>query len=231
MEKQLIRNIPEEGRPYERMELMGEKALSDTELLAILLRNGSSGQSSLSLANALLKFDGKESGLSLLHDLSVEELRAYKGIGKVKAVTIKAAIELGRRSMRPVPYWKHKMIRTPQDAMDVFENEMVHLEREEVHVLLLDIRHRVIRRHVISSGGLASTGLYPREMLREAVRANAAAIVMAHNHPSGDPAPSKDDIESTSQIAKAVSLLGITLIDHIIVGKGACVSFRELSYI
>ena len=232
MEKRLIKNIPETGRPYERLEIFGEKAMSDAELLAIVLKTGHAGSSSISLANELLcAAEQKTEGLSFLHDISFEELCGFKGIGRVKAVTLKAAIELGRRSMQTVPYWKHKHIGTPQDAKEVFENEMMHLKKEELHILLLDTRHRVIRRHVISSGGLSSTVLYPREILREAVKANAAAIVMAHNHPSGDPSPSEDDIKSTKSIAGTTSLLGINLIDHIIVGMGKSVSLRELSYI
>lgn len=231
MEKHLIRNIPESGRPYERLELFGVKALSDAELLAILLKTGSSGQSALFLSAELIQEAGQNRGLSFIHDFSVDELREYKGIGRVKAITLKAAAELGRRSMQSVPYWKNYMIRKPQDAISVFENEMYHLKKEEVHVLLLDTRHRVIRRRVISSGGLSSTCFFPRDLLREAIKANAAALVMGHNHPSGDPSPSKEDIASTKELMKAMDLLGIAFIDHIIIGKGASVSLRELSYI
>jgi len=105
---------------------------------------------------------------------------------------------------------------------------MTHLKKEEVHTLLLDTRHRVIRHVTISSGGLASAGIYPRELLREAIKANAAAFVLAHNHPSGDPKPSPDDIATTKALQKAADLIGIELVDHIVVGHGSCVSLKEL---
>ena len=234
MEKQLIRNLPANTRPYERLSMVGEKALTDAELLAILLKNGSLGQSSLTLAHDLLKMgEQKEGGnsLSALHSLSVEELRQCKGIGPIKAVTLKAALELGRRSMQSTPYWKQTLIRSPADAMDLFENEMLHLDKEELRLALLDTRHRVIKLCTVSSGGLASTSIFPREILKEAISANASAVVMAHNHPSGDPTPSQSDIEMTKTMQSAMKMMGIELVDHIIIGKGASVSLKELSYI
>ena len=232
MEKKsvLIREIPEESRPYERLILFGEKALSDGELLAILLKTGYAGNSSVSLANDILCL-GDGSGLSFLFDASLEELCACKGLGKIKAVTIKAALELGRRAMQSTPFWMQKIITSSKDAIEVFENEMMHLTKEELHMLLLDTKHRIIRHSLISIGGLAAAGIYPRDLLREAVKANCSGFVLAHNHPSGDPAPSQSDIDSTHKIAKAAESLGIDLIDHIIVGKGSSVSLRELSYI
>ena len=227
----LMREIPEENRPYERMILAGEKALSDGELLAILLRTGYSGNSSVALANEVLMMGENNSGISFLFDMSLEELCSCKGLGKVKAITIKAALELGRRAMQTNPYWVQKVILTSKDAVDIFESEMKLLKKEELHVLLLDTRHRIIKRSVVSSGGLASTGVYPRDLLREAVKANCSGFIVAHNHPSGDPSPSESDIESTRKIAKAADLLGIDLIDHIIVSSTESISLRELSYI
>ena len=225
---QSMHELPLSSRPYERLEECGEKSLSDAELLAILIRNGSSGCSSLELAQKVLLMDSRGEGLSFLRDLSIEELRACKGVGRVKAITLKAAMEIGRRSMRIDPFWKNMQIGGPKDAMTIFENEMTHLKKEEVHTLLLDTRHRVIRHVTISSGGLASAGIYPRELLREAIKANAAAFVLAHNHPSGDPKPSPDDIATTKALQKAADLIGIELVDHIVVGHGSCVSLKEL---
>lgn len=225
---QSIHELPLSSRPYERLEECGEKSLSDAELLAILIKNGSAGCSSLELAQKILMMDSRGEGLSFLRDLSIEELRECKGLGRVKAITLKAAMEMGRRSMRIDPFWKNMQIGGPKDAITIFENEMTHLKKEEVHTLLLDTRHRVIRHVTISSGGLASAGIYPRELLREAIKANAAAFVLAHNHPSGDPKPSPDDIATTKALQKAADLIGIELVDHIVVGHGSCVSLKEL---
>ena len=225
---QSMHELPLSSRPYERLEECGEKSLSDAELLAILIKNGSAGCSSLELAQKILMMDSRGEGLSFLRDLSIEELRECKGLGRVKAITLKAAMEMGRRSMRIDPFWKNMQISGPKDAITIFENEMTHLKKEEVHTLLLDTRHRVIRHVTISSGGLASAGIYPRELLREAIKANAAAFVLAHNHPSGDPKPSPDDIATTKALQKAADLIGIELVDHIVVGHGSCVSLKEL---
>ncbi len=226
-----IKSVPISSRPYERLEAYGEASLSDAELLAVLFRCGARGQSSLDLAHELLLLDKNGQGLSFLRDLSIEELKECHGLGKVKAITVKAAMELGKRSLRGDPFWKSKQISSPADAIALFENEMCFLKKEEVHVALLDTRHRVIRKSVISSGGLASTGIYPRELLREAIKANASAIVLAHNHPSGDPKPSPDDASTTRTLKKAADLIGIDLIDHIVVGRGSSSSLKELGMI
>ena len=148
-------------------------------------------------------------------------------MGRVKALTIKSALELGKRSMLLTPFWKNEQVKSPDDAIRLFEYRMVDLKKEEVHVALLDTRHRTIRHVVVSSGGLASTGVFPRELFREAIKSNASAIVLAHNHPSGDPKPSQDDITTTQSLYKAASLVGIDLIDHIIVGRGGCTSMKQ----
>jgi len=223
-----MQSLPLSSRPYERLEECGEHSLSDAELLAILFRSGSAGCSSLELAQQILMMDSRGEGLSFLRDLSIEEMMQCKGLGRVKAITIKAAMEIGKRSMRTDPFWKNRQIGGPRDAVEIFENEMKHLQKEEVHSLLLDTRHRIIRHVTVSSGGLASAGIYPRELLREAIKANAAAFVLAHNHPSGDPKPSPDDISTTKSIQKAAELIGIELVDHIVVGHGSSVSLKEL---
>lgn len=222
-----IENLPLSSRPYERLEETGEQTLSNAELLAILLKTGSCGTSALELAEEILRLQSDNVGLHFLWDLSLEELMACKGLGRVKAITIKAALEIGRRALRIDPTLRGRKISVPQDAIDLFENRMLNLTVEEIHSLLLDVRHRVIRHVVISSGGLAATGIYPRELFRVAIKANAAAMVLAHNHPSGDPTPSQEDISTTKALGKAALVLGIDLVDHIIVGKFHSVSLKE----
>lgn len=214
-------------RPYERLETFGESALSDAELIAILVRSGISGTSSMDVANEILSMDTAGEGLAFLKDMSLEELRKCRGMGRVKAITLKSAIELGRRSMVITPFWKSIQISGPEDAIKLFEHHMRHLKIEEVHAMLLDTRHRIIRRVIISSGGLASTGVFPRELFREAIKSNASAIVLAHNHPSGDPKPSSDDIQTTQSLSKVALMIGIELVDHIVVGHGSSTSLKQ----
>ncbi len=222
-----IQNLHTSVRPYERLERYGEAALSDAELLAILIRSGTRGYSSLEVANEILSLDSAYEGLSFLKDLTLEELQKCKGMGRVKAIMIKSALEIGKRSMQITPFWKSIQISGPEDAIKLFEYRMQDLKKEEVHVILLDIRHRVIRNVVISSGGVASTGVFPRELFREAIKSNASAIVIAHNHPSGDPKPSSDDISTTQSLSKAALLIGIELVDHIVVGRGTSTSMKQ----
>jgi len=214
-------------RPYERLERNGASALSDAELLAILIRSGAQGMSAVQVANEILNLDSAGEGICFLKDLTLEELISCRGMGRVKAITIKSALELGKRSMNHHPFWKNTQIKSPEDAISLLEHQMSDLKKEEVHVLLLDTRHRIIRHVVISSGGLASTGVFPRELFREAIKSNASAVVLAHNHPSGDPKPSQDDITTTQSLHKAASLMGIDLIDHIIIGRGESTSMKR----
>ena len=226
----LMQEVPISSRPYERLEAYGEASLSDAELLAVLFRSGSRGASSLDLAQELLLLDTGGQGLSFLRDKSVEELTACKGLGKVKALTIKAAMELGKRSLRGEPFWKNTQISSPSDAIMLFENEMSFLQKEEVHIALLDTRHRIIRRAVVSSED------WP---LPVSIRVSFCAKLSrpmrgtdpAHNHPSGDPKPSPDDISTTRSLKKAADLIGIDLIDHIVVGRGSSSSMKELGYL
>ena len=226
----LIIDLQKECRPYERLEMVGAKSLSNAELLAILLRTGYAGNSSKSLANDVLKLcEGV--GIPFLFDVSLEELCICKGLGIKKAITIKAALELGRRAMETQTQKENKIISSSTDAIRIFEKEMMHLTKEELHMLYLDTKHRVIRHESVSSGGLSSIGIYPKDLLRGAIKVNCSGFILAHNHPSGDPTPSQSDIDSTRRIAKAADLLGLDLIDHVVIGKGKSVSLRELSYI
>lgn len=218
----LVRDLPRGERPRERLQRLGPEHLSTAELLAIILRTGARGQGALQLATALLS--GPDS-LRRLVNSPVEELAGVPGIGMAKACSIKAALELGRRlgsesAARP-------SIRSPQDVSRLLMEEMRYLEKEQFRVLLLNTKHQVLAIEVVSLGDLTSTIVHPREIFKEAVRRAAAAVILAHNHPSGDPTPSREDLEITRRITEAGKILGIEVLDHIIIGDNRYISLRE----
>ncbi len=219
----MIRDLAEEDRPRERLINVGPRALSTAELLAITLRIGAPGTSVLRLAEYLLStFDG----LPGLSRASISELATVKGIGPVKAAEIKAALEMGRRLMAATPAERPK-VSSPADAANLLMSEMMLLEQEHLQVILLNTRNEVLGTPTIYQGGLNSSVIRVAEIFKEAIRANAAALIVVHNHPSGDPAPSPEDISVTRQLVKAGSLLDITVLDHIVIGHRRFVSLKE----
>lgn len=210
-------------RPRERLAKHGAQVLSNAELLAILLRVGVPGENAVQVGNRLLHELG---GLQGIHRASYEEVCAQHGIGIAKAAQIKAAIELGRRLAVEVPEEK-PTIHSPSDAANLIQYEMGALEQEELRVILLDIRNHVDRILTIYKGTLNSSHVRVGELFKQAVRSNAAAIIVAHNHPSGDPTPSPDDIALTKAIVQAGKLLDVDVLDHLVIGKGQFVSLKE----
>jgi len=209
-----IKELPEGERPRERLEKLGADSLSDAELLAIILRTGASKLSAVDLARHIIRKFGT---LKALAKASIEELCEIPGIGKTKAVQIKAAFALGTRfsnfrdSERPA-------VRTAKDVLDLMADEMRLYDKECFKILLLDTKNRLIRAETVSVGTLNASLVHPREVFRIAIRANCSSIIVAHNHPSGDPSPSGDDDKVTNRLKEAASLLGIDLLDHIIIG-------------
>ncbi|HHY77771.1 MAG TPA: DNA repair protein RadC [Clostridiales bacterium] len=202
---------------------MGPKALSNAELLAIILRTGIKNQSALNLAYKILS---KHNGLRFLVNTTVEELSQIDGIGLAKATQLMAAAELGRR----ISQYKTDdeiYIRCPKDAAELLMEDMRYLNKEHMKVILLNIKCKVISVEEISVGSLSSSLAHPREIFIPAVKKSSAAIIMVHNHPSGDPHPSKDDVDLTKRIYEAGKILGIELYDHIIIGNGNYVSLKE----
>jgi DNA repair protein RadC len=219
----MIRDLAVEDRPRERLVSVGPRALSTAELLAINLRVGSKGTSALRLAEQLLaRFDG----LPGLARASINELETVKGMGPAKAVNIKAALEMGRRLLAATPTERPK-VSSPADAANLLMSEMMFLEQEHLRVILLNTRNEVLGIPTIYQGSLNTSVVRIAEIFREAIRANAAAVIVAHNHPSGDPAPSPEDINVTRQMVKAGSLLDISVLDHIIIGHRRYVSLKE----
>jgi DNA repair protein RadC len=213
----------EEERPRERLAKLGPQSLSTAELLAILLRVGVVGETSVQVGQRLLQTFG---GISGLHRASFDELSSQKGIKLAKAAQIKAAIELGRRLVLESPEDK-PAIHSPADAAAMVQYEMSALQQEELRVMLLDTRNRVQFIETVYRGSVNSSQVRIAEVFKAAIRRNATNLIVIHNHPSGDPTPSPDDIAITRAILQAGELLDVKLLDHIIVGSGRFVSLKE----
>jgi len=210
-------------RPRERLRRLGAQALSSAELLAILLRVGVQGENAVQVGQRLIN---TFHGLSGLHRASFDEVCAQRGIGEAKAAQIKAAIELGRRLAAEAPE-ERPAVHSPQDAADLVRYEMSALEQEELHVLLLDNRNRVLHIEPVYRGSVNSSQVRVGELFKAAIRRNAAALIVAHNHPSGDPTPSPDDVAVTRAIVQAGKLLDIDVLDHLVIAGGKFVSLKE----
>lgn len=210
-------------RPRERLEALGPSALSDAELIALLLRTGDRGGDALALAADLL---GRHGGLRGLTRISPRELGQSGGMGPAKTATVRAALEIGRR-IAGRRLHAGAAIRSPADIYRHFHPTLRDVPHERFLVVLLDARHRVIRWEVVSQGTLTASLVHPREVFRPALRDAAAAVVLVHNHPSGDPTPSREDREVTARLARAGELLGVQVLDHVVVAERGFRSLRE----
>jgi DNA repair protein RadC len=219
----MIRDMPESERPRERLERYGAGALSTAELLAILLRVGTPGENVVNLATRLLS---RHRGLGGLARASSGELQEIKGIGAAKVTQIKAAFELGRRLLVESPE-ERPQIRSPADAANLVMIEMSLLEQEHLRLLLLDTKNRVLEMPTVYIGNLNTSVIRVGELFRHALRANSAGMIVVHNHPSGDPAPSPDDVRVTERIVEAGELMGVDVLDHLIIGGQRFVSLKE----
>ncbi len=218
-----ITDLPADDRPRERLAKLGAQALSSAELIAILLRVGVQGESAVRVGERLLQ---ELDGLTGLHRAPFEEICAQHGIGEAKAAQIKAAIELGRRLMLESPE-ERPTINSPADAAALVQYEMSALEKEEMRVILLDTRNHVLDTVTVAHGSLNSAQMRVGEIFTPAVRRNAAALIAVHNHPSGDPTPSPQDIAVTRAMLEAGKLLDIEVLDHLVIGLGKYISLKE----
>jgi len=218
-----VREMPEDDRPRERIARHGAEALRDAELIAVLFRTGTREAGAVALAERLLKEFGD---LRRLAQASIEELQQVKGIGQVKAIELKAALELGRRL---AGYARPRQVKfnNARDIADLLMHKFRQYETEHFKSVLLNIKNDVLKVVEVSHGTIDGTLALPGDVFRQAVREGAAGVVVAHNHPSGDPEPSRSDIELTRRLADAARLMNIKLIDHVIFGDGRYVSLKE----
>ncbi len=222
----MIKDIPVSERPREKMAKEGPERLSNQELLAILLRTGTRNESVLQLAQrVLLHFDG----LRLLKDATSEELQCIKGIGLAKSIELQAALEFGRR-IYTFQEDDRYVIRSPEDVADYVMDDMRFLTQEHFVVLCLNTKNEVIHRQTLFIGSLNSSIVHPRELFKEALRRSAASLICLHNHPSGDPTPSQEDIEVTKRLIECGRLLGVDILDHVIIGDQKFLSLKEQGY-
>ena len=218
-----ISDLHEADRPRERLAALGPQALTNAELLAILLRVGVQGENAVEVGQRLLK---KFNGLNGVHRAPFKELMDQHGLGEAKAAQIKAAIELGRRLTLEAPQ-ERPAINSPADAAALIQYEMSALEQEHLRVILLDRRNRVLEVVEVYKGSVNSSQVRVGELFKDAIRANASAIIVAHNHPSGDPTPSPDDVAVTRAIVQAGKLLDVDVLDHLVIGQAKWVSLKE----
>lgn len=219
-----IREMSISERPREKMQLVGKEGLSNTELMAILVKTGTRGKSAINIAHELLNLGPL--GILELNDISIEEIKEVSGIGDAKACEILAAIELGRRistCQRPESF----TIRGVEDVVDMLMEKMRYLKKEFYKVVLLDVKGHVIMIEDVSVGDLSSSVVHPRETFKNAIKRSAASIILVHNHPSGNPEPSSADINVTNRLIDVGELVGIEVLDHIIIGDGVYVSMKQ----
>jgi DNA repair protein RadC len=222
-----MKDIPASERPYEKLEKYGSETLSDAELLAIVIRTGSREETSVALAQRLLLRGENCGGVSFLHDLSVEELRKTRGIGRVKALQIKAVMELSKRISASLINNNKVTIKSPVEVSTLLMEEMRYLKKEVFKIILLNTKNHIIKYMNVSVGSLNSSIVHPREVFSEAVKVGCSGMLLAHNHPSGDPEPSREDIETTQRLVNAGNILGIKVLDHVVIGDGKYISFKE----
>ena len=214
-----IKKLPSSERPYEKMIMHGPEKLSNSELLAIIIKSGTKEITSVELAKKVLSINSaNKKNMKFLLDISIEELMKIKGIGKVKAIQLKAVCELAKRISKPIEEEKI-IIKAPSDVVNLLMNELKFEKREKIKELILNTKNILVKIIDISYGGTDFAIMEPKDILCEPIKMKEPKIVLVHNHPSGDPTPSRQDIETTKDILKASKLFGIQMLDHIIIGK------------
>ena len=213
-----MKELPISERPYEKLEMYGEKSLSNAELIAIIIKSGTKNESSVSIAQKILALEKNgENNLRFLQNISIEEFMSIKGIGKVKALQLKAICELTKRMSKPIDT-SQVQINSPKDVADLLTDEMRFEKREIVKAIILNSKNTIVKIVDVCYGGTNSAVLKPKDVLQEAIKLGLPKIILVHNHPSGDPTPSKSDFEFTERLVQASKIMGIEVLDHIVIG-------------
>ena len=222
-----MKELPISERPYEKLEIYGANSLSNAELLAIIIKTGTKEESSVTIAQKILNLnEDRKNNLKFLQDISINELTKIKGIGKIKAIQLKAVSELTKRMSRPITNNKIK-ITCPQDVANLLIDELKNEKRELVKVLILNSKNIIIKILDVSYGSSNLAIVTPKDILAEVIKMEAPKIILVHNHPSGDPLPSKADMAFTDRLIEASKLLGVELLDHIVIGQD---SYESIFY-
>ena len=228
-----IKELPISERPYEKLELYGEKALSEAELLAIIIKTGTKNETAVELAKRILGLNENinANNLNFLRETSIEEFMQIKGIGKVKAIQLKALCEFASRMNKPLDYRKIK-IQSPKDIVKVLQDEMKYLKIEQLKLVILNNSNEILKIQNITEGNANIVSADAKNILSEVIKIQAPKIILIHNHPSGNLVPSQSDIEFTKKIKKASEILGIQMLDHIIIAENGYTSiFYEMNKI
>lgn len=223
-----MNELPLSDQPYEKLENHGESSLTDTELLAILLKSGIKGTPAISIAQQMMSLDFQKRGIAFLCQIPIEDLKAIPGVGRVKAIIIKASVELGRRIARTNPQNFETIISTPSDMVNFVQEEMQQLDYEELRIALLDNKNSLIKIIKSAKGSVKTTMFSPREIFKDAIKYNAASIILVHNHPSGNPTPSQSDFKTTIALSNIAKDLDIPILDHIIIGRKGYESIQSI---
>ncbi len=229
MDRLKIKELPICERPYEKMSEGGAEYLSNAELLAIIIKTGTKSHTAVELAQMVLKLS-QDGRLSSLNNLSIEQLTEVKGIGRVKAIQIKAVLEFSKRIATSNGVVRHA-VKSADDVSNLMMEEMRYLKKEMFKAILLDTKNKVLKIVSISTGSLNASIVHPREVFSEAVKCGCNSIIFVHNHPSGDPTPSNEDLRTTDRLVSAGEILGIKVLDHIVLGDGRYVSLKEQGFI
>jgi len=223
-----IKNMPQSEQPREKLLNNGVESLSNAELLAILLATGTKELTAISLAENILNYSND--GLRYLTDTTVEELSNIRGMGLAKSAQLIAAVELGKRIALTTKVNNYR-IKSPMDVSSLLMEDLRYKKKEYFNILLLNTKHELISIENISIGSLNASIVHPREVFQRAIKRSSSAIILAHNHPSGDPSPSNEDIKITKRLKEAGNIIGIEVLDHIIIGDGTYCSLKEKEYL
>lgn len=221
-----IKDLPNGETPYEKIESHGAEVLSNAELIAVIIRSGLKNTTSVEVAQRLMKEYASNGHIGSLNNISLGELQSIKGIGRVKALQIKAALELSKRISS---YKKQRTVNitSPWDVSQYIMEEMRYLKQEHFGIIMMNTKNEILKFLKITVGTLNASLVHPREVFSEPIKCKSASIILVHNHPSGDPTPSKEDIDTTKRLIESGNILGIKILDHVIIGDGKYISLKE----